>query len=96
MTHAFDDTHCACDEQIKKYGNNVECCYCNNHPCKEDKERVGKEPRRTCNQCHEEFEYHAEMDTGKVPSVCVNPSCPSFALLQIPAELMPTPSESGY
>ena len=44
---------------------------------------------RTCNYCGMNMEYHADLQSESVPSVCANPACPAFALLQICAEAIP-------
>lgn len=54
------------------------------------------ETKRTCNQCHKNMEYSAEVEVyGKqflIP-VCTRPGCPNFGLLQISVEQMPKESK---
>lgn len=51
------------------------------------------ETKHTCNMCHHEMPYSAEVMTNRgelilIP-VCTNPRCPNYAVLQISAEQMP-------
>lgn len=48
-----------------------------------------KEPKfkATCNQCHKQMEGITELEKYIV-SVCANPECPNFSLMQISMEKM--------
>ena len=50
---------------------------------------------RTCNQCHTNMDYSVESKAANeiIASVCVNPACPNYGLLQMAAELMPLENE---
>ena len=43
---------------------------------------------RTCNYCHNEFEFQADLGTKGV-NICTTPQCPAYALFQISSEMMP-------
>lgn len=51
--------------------------------------------KRTCNQCHTNMDYSVESKAANeiIASICTNPECMNYALLQMAAELMPLENE---
>lgn len=51
--------------------------------------------KKTCNQCHNNMDYHVESKKLDeiIASVCTNPACPNYALLQMASEQMPLEDE---
>ncbi len=47
-----------------------------------------------CVQCHRELEYKVDIADSLV-SICFQPDCPNFSLLQIPLEQTPRAKKYG-
>jgi predicted secreted protein len=57
----------------------------------------------TCNQCHKELSvetkhyFTGRSNVGYIKNyVCINPACPNYALLQMPAEDMPKEEKDNF